>query len=232
MRALLRETIVIGTATDPYQPAERRYRITRGVLEVLAEQRGLSVTIITKSPLVTRDVDVLMRIASRLARSRCTSRSSRPIASWRAGSSRAPHARSAPARDRAPARARNRGRRQRDAGAPGHHRRSASARVARALRRRGERVVPRRVRAAASVDGAAALPAVHREGVSASRGALPLHLCAQPPGRRALPAGAAHALQRAVRGCMASPSTATTRRKRMSTIRPSRRPSSRPSRRS
>jgi DNA repair photolyase len=64
MRALLRETVVIGTATDPYQPAERRYRITRGVLETLAEQRGLSITIITKSPLVTRDVDVLMRIAA------------------------------------------------------------------------------------------------------------------------------------------------------------------------
>jgi DNA repair photolyase len=64
MRALLRETVVIGTATDPYQPAERRYRVTRGVLETLAEQHGLSVTIITKSPLVTRDVDVLMRIAS------------------------------------------------------------------------------------------------------------------------------------------------------------------------
>ena len=64
LRALLRETVVIGTATDPYQPAERRYRITRGVLETLAEQRGLSVTIITKSPLVTRDVDLLMRIAS------------------------------------------------------------------------------------------------------------------------------------------------------------------------
>ncbi len=64
MRALLRETVVIGTATDPYQPAERRYRITRGVLETLAEQRGLSVTIITKSPLVTRDIDVLTRIAA------------------------------------------------------------------------------------------------------------------------------------------------------------------------
>ena len=64
-RALQRETVVIGTATDPYQPAERRFRITRGVLETLAEQQGLSVTIITKSPLVTRDVDVLLRIASR-----------------------------------------------------------------------------------------------------------------------------------------------------------------------
>jgi DNA repair photolyase len=61
----LRETVVIGTATDPYQPAERRFRVTRGVLEALAEQQGLSVTIITKSPLVTRDVDVLLRIAVR-----------------------------------------------------------------------------------------------------------------------------------------------------------------------
>ncbi|MEJ7812258.1 MAG: radical SAM protein [Gemmatimonadaceae bacterium] len=57
------DTIVVGTATDPYQPAERRYRVTRGVLEVLAEHPGLSVVIITKSPLVTRDIDVLARIA-------------------------------------------------------------------------------------------------------------------------------------------------------------------------
>ena len=63
--ALHRETVVIGTATDPYQPAERRFRITRGVLETLAEQQGISVTIITKSPLVTRDVDLLLRIAAR-----------------------------------------------------------------------------------------------------------------------------------------------------------------------
>jgi len=64
-RALQRESVVIGTATDPYQPAERRFRITRGVLETLSEQSGLSVTIITKSPLVTRDVDLLLRIAAR-----------------------------------------------------------------------------------------------------------------------------------------------------------------------
>jgi len=61
--ALLRgETIVIGTATDPFQPAERRFRITRSVLEVLAEHPGLSVCIITKSPLITRDIDLLKRI--------------------------------------------------------------------------------------------------------------------------------------------------------------------------
>jgi DNA repair photolyase len=57
------ETIVIGTATDPYQPAERRFRITRQLLETLAQHAGLSIVIITKSPLITRDVDVLARLA-------------------------------------------------------------------------------------------------------------------------------------------------------------------------
>src|SRR5439155_15914981 len=51
------------TATDPYQPAERRFRVTRSILEVLAEHPDLSIGIISKSPLITRDVDVLRRIA-------------------------------------------------------------------------------------------------------------------------------------------------------------------------
>jgi len=54
--------IVIGTATDPYQPAERTFRLTRMVLEELAKCEGLSIGIITKSPLVTRDLDLLLRI--------------------------------------------------------------------------------------------------------------------------------------------------------------------------
>jgi DNA repair photolyase len=58
-------TIVIGTATDPYQPAERRFRLTRSILEHLARFDGLSVGIITKSPLIARDVDVLLRIQER-----------------------------------------------------------------------------------------------------------------------------------------------------------------------
>ena len=62
LKLLEGETIVIGTATDPYQPAERKFRVTRGILEVLAEHPGLSVVIITKSPLVTRDIDLLSRI--------------------------------------------------------------------------------------------------------------------------------------------------------------------------
>src|SRR5687767_12849094 len=59
------EGIGIGTATDPYQPAERRFRITRGILEVMAEHEGLRLWIITKSPLVTRDIDLLRRIQRR-----------------------------------------------------------------------------------------------------------------------------------------------------------------------
>jgi DNA repair photolyase len=55
-------SILIGSATDPYQPAERTFRVTRRILEVLAEHPGLSVRIITKSPLISRDVDVLRRI--------------------------------------------------------------------------------------------------------------------------------------------------------------------------
>lgn len=56
------ESILIGSATDPYQPAERNFRLTRRILEVLAHHPGLRVTIITKSPLITRDIDLLRRI--------------------------------------------------------------------------------------------------------------------------------------------------------------------------
>jgi DNA repair photolyase len=58
------EAIVIGTATDPYQPAERHFKVTRGILEVLAEHPGLRVVIITKSALITRDVALLARISA------------------------------------------------------------------------------------------------------------------------------------------------------------------------
>ena len=68
------ETIVIGTATDPFQPAERRFRITRSVLEVLADHPGLSICIITKSPLITRDIDVLQAHQSHLVAHRFTCR--------------------------------------------------------------------------------------------------------------------------------------------------------------
>jgi DNA repair photolyase len=60
-----RRPIVLGTATDPYQPAERRFRLSRAALERLARCDDLSIGIITKSPLVTRDLDVLLRIGAR-----------------------------------------------------------------------------------------------------------------------------------------------------------------------
>src|ERR1700733_13940184 len=59
------EHIAIGTATDPYQPAEREYGVTRACLEELAKREGLSVSVITKSNQIVRDVDVLKRIAAR-----------------------------------------------------------------------------------------------------------------------------------------------------------------------
>jgi DNA repair photolyase len=57
-------TIAIGTNTDPYQPIEKQYRIMREILEVL-EARGHPVGIVTKSALVTRDIDILARMAER-----------------------------------------------------------------------------------------------------------------------------------------------------------------------
>jgi len=57
--------IAIGTATDPYQPAERTYRITRSVLERLKEEEGLAIGVITKSPLVRRDIDLFLEIEKR-----------------------------------------------------------------------------------------------------------------------------------------------------------------------
>jgi DNA repair photolyase len=62
---LRRRPIAIGTATDPYQPAERRFLTTRRILEVLAAQPGLALSITTKSDLVVRDIDVLKRIQER-----------------------------------------------------------------------------------------------------------------------------------------------------------------------
>jgi DNA repair photolyase len=61
------EHIAIGTATDPYQPAEREFGATRAILEQMAARRGLSVSITTKSNQVLRDLDVLRQIAAHSA---------------------------------------------------------------------------------------------------------------------------------------------------------------------
>lgn len=59
------ETVWIGTATDPYQPAERRYHITQAILGMFAREQGLSLGITTKSDLVSRDAALLSAIAGR-----------------------------------------------------------------------------------------------------------------------------------------------------------------------
>jgi len=58
------EQIAIGTATDPYQPAERKFQITRSLLEELSLHTGLSIGLVTKSNLILRDLDVLKAIAA------------------------------------------------------------------------------------------------------------------------------------------------------------------------
>jgi DNA repair photolyase len=57
------EDIALGTATDPYQPAERRFEVTRAILEELARHSGLEIGIVTKSNLVLRDVELLQQVA-------------------------------------------------------------------------------------------------------------------------------------------------------------------------
>ncbi|HVG27842.1 MAG TPA: radical SAM protein [Acidobacteriaceae bacterium] len=59
------EEIAIGTATDPYQPIERRVGITRSLLEILANREGHRIGIVSKSTLIERDIDLLQRIAAK-----------------------------------------------------------------------------------------------------------------------------------------------------------------------
>ncbi len=57
--------IAIGTATDPYQPAEKHHGVTRSLLEVFGESDGLDLSLTTKSPLVLRDLDLLCELDRR-----------------------------------------------------------------------------------------------------------------------------------------------------------------------
>lgn len=61
-RSWAHEHVAIGTVTDPYQPLEGRYRLTRGILQALADY-DTPASLITRSPLVIRDVDVLQHLA-------------------------------------------------------------------------------------------------------------------------------------------------------------------------
>src|SRR5215471_4658361 len=57
------QSIAIGTATDPYQPAERKFQVTRAILEEFARHEGLSLGLVTKSDMVVRDLDLLQAIS-------------------------------------------------------------------------------------------------------------------------------------------------------------------------
>ncbi len=58
-----KEWIAMGTATDPYQPAERRFGLTRRILEAFAAGRGRRLSLTTKSDLATRDLDLIQELA-------------------------------------------------------------------------------------------------------------------------------------------------------------------------
>ena len=57
------EEIALGTATDPYQPAEKRFEVTRAILEEFARHKGLEIGIVTKSNLIVRDIDLLQSVS-------------------------------------------------------------------------------------------------------------------------------------------------------------------------
>ena len=59
-----KESIGFGTATDPYQPIEGTYKISRGVLEALRDA-ATPVGIVTKGPMIVRDIDVLQDLSKR-----------------------------------------------------------------------------------------------------------------------------------------------------------------------
>jgi DNA repair photolyase len=71
LRAELRQAkdkglpIALGTATDPYQPAEKQFEITKRMLEVFAEFEGLEFSITTKSVLILRDLELLRQVSAR-----------------------------------------------------------------------------------------------------------------------------------------------------------------------
>jgi DNA repair photolyase len=67
-----REPVVIGSATDPYQPAEGRYRLTRGCLEALHDHRTPA-HITTRGPMIVRDLDVLVALSRRVRVTVCVS---------------------------------------------------------------------------------------------------------------------------------------------------------------
>jgi DNA repair photolyase len=81
-RGWRRELVAVGTATDPYQPIEGKYRLTRGILEALAEAETPA-SIVTKGPMVIRDRDVLEALRDRAGATVCVSLTTLDRDLWR-----------------------------------------------------------------------------------------------------------------------------------------------------
>jgi DNA repair photolyase len=81
-RGWQRATVAVGTATDPYQPIEGRYRLTRGILEALADARTPA-SVVTKGPMVIRDRDVLTALRDRAGVCVCVSLTTLDPERWR-----------------------------------------------------------------------------------------------------------------------------------------------------
>ena len=84
--------VALGTNTDPYQWVEGRYKLMRGILEVLRDAAN-PCSILTKSPLVLRDLDLLLEIAERTEVSACLSVPTLDEKAWRATEPHTPHPR-------------------------------------------------------------------------------------------------------------------------------------------
>ncbi len=81
-RSWKHESVSLGTATDPYQPIEGQYRLSRGTLEALHDFRT-PVSIVTKSTLVWRDLDLLQAMSARAGVTVCVSMPTVDVAAWR-----------------------------------------------------------------------------------------------------------------------------------------------------
>ena len=80
---LRRESVALGTATDPYQPIEGRYRLSRAVLQAMIDFRT-PLSIVTKGTLIWRDVDLLQALARHNRVTVCLSVPTVDSAAWRA----------------------------------------------------------------------------------------------------------------------------------------------------
>jgi len=83
------ESVALGTNTDPYQPLEKRFRLTRGVLQALADAAN-PFSVLTKSPLILRDIDLLHEAATRAEVDAALSVGTLDRSVWRATEPRAP----------------------------------------------------------------------------------------------------------------------------------------------